>query len=214
MGNGRGGAVSPLGMTRDLFPQPRRVPRRGGEGDGARSAFAPVLWLLGLMWVLEFLDLMLPADLDQYGIKARDADGLTGIVVSPLLHHGFAHLLANSVPFLVLGALVAAGGRRRFWEATAIITVVGGLGTWLISPGQSVTVGASGVIFGYLTYLLARAIFARRAVDVIVAVVVFFLYGTLLIGVLPGLPGVSWQAHLMGAAAGIAAARRLASRAR
>ena len=198
-------------MSRDLFPQPRRVPRRGGDRDGARGAFAPVLWLLGLMWALEILDLVLPADLDQYGIKARDGEGLTGIVLSPLLHHGFAHLFANSLPFLVLGALVAAGGRRRFWMATAIITVVGGLGTWLISPEQSVTVGASGVVFGYLTYLLSRAIFARRAVDMIVAVIVFLLYGTLLFGVLPGLPGVSWQAHLMGAVAGIVAARRVPS---
>lgn len=197
-------------MSRDVFPQPRRVPRRG-DGDDARGAFAPVLWLLGLMWVLEVLDLVLPADLDQYGIRARDAEGLTGIAVSPLLHHGFAHLFANSVPFLLLGALVAAGGRRRFWEATATITLIGGLGTWLISPEHSVTVGASGVIFGYLAYLLARAVFARRAVDVIVAVVVLFLYGTLLVGVLPGVPGVSWQAHLMGAVAGVVAARRLAS---
>jgi membrane associated rhomboid family serine protease len=166
------------------------------------------------MWALEILDVLLPTDLDQYGIKAREADGLIGILISPLLHHGFAHLLANSVPLVLLGALVAVGGRRRFWEVTAIITVVGGLGTWLISPDHSVTVGASGVVFGYLTYLVARAIFARRAVDVIVAVVVVLLYGTLLIGVLPGVPGVSWQAHLMGAVAGVVAARRLASRVR
>jgi membrane associated rhomboid family serine protease len=189
--------------------QPRQVPRR--RRDGARGAFIPVLWLLGLMWVLEVLDLLLPVDLDQYGIRARDADGLSGIAFSPLLHHGFGHLLANSLPFLLLGALVAAGGRRRFWEATGTIVVIGGLGTWLISPENSVTVGVSGVIFGYLTYLLARAFFARRAVDVIVAVVVLFLYGTLLLGALPGVPGVSWQAHLMGAAAGILGAWRLAS---
>ena len=195
-------------MSRDVFPQPRQVPR---DRDGARGAFAPVLWLLGLMWLIEVVDLVLPADLDRYGIRARDAEGLTGIALSPLLHHGFGHLLANSLPFLVLGALVAVGGRRRFWEATLIITIVGGLGTWLISPENSVTVGVSGVVFGYLTYLLARALIARRAVDVIVAVVVLFLYGTLLVGVLPGVPGVSWQAHLMGAGAGIVAARRLSA---
>jgi len=194
-------------MSRDLSPPPRA--RR--DSHGARSAFAPVLWLLGLMWVLELFDVLLPTDLDQYGIRAREAEGLTGIALSPLLHHGFGHVLANSVPFVVLGALVAAGGRRRFWEVTLIITVVGGLGTWLISPENSVTVGASGVIFGYFTYLLARAIFARRAVDVIVAGVVVVLYGTLLLGVLPGVPGVSWQAHLMGAVAGVVAARRLVS---
>lgn len=168
-----------------------------------------MLWLLGTMWVLEIADALLRPSLDVYGIRPRDTEGLLGILASPLLHVGFGHLLANTVPFVVLGALVAAEGLRRFWQTTGIIVGAGGLGTWLIGVPGTVVVGASGVVFGYLTYVIARAFFARRLVDVLVAAVVVAIYGTLLFGVLPGAPGVSWQAHLMGALAGVLAARLL-----
>jgi membrane associated rhomboid family serine protease len=188
-------------MAHDL-PAASRL--RRDEGGGV---LAPVLWLLAAMWVAEVLDAALPVDLDAYGIHPRDTDGLLGVALFPFLHAGFGHLLANTVPFFVLGALVAADGRRAFWRATLIIIVVGGVGTWAIGHAQTVVVGASGVVFGYLTYLVARAYYVRRALHLVIASVVLFLYGGLLFGVLPGVPGVSWQAHLMGAVAGVVAAR-------
>lgn len=169
----------------------------------------PILWVLGLMWLVEVADAVLPANLDAYGIRPRSADGLTGVALAPLLHVGFGHLLANTVPFLVLGVLVAADGSRVFWRATAVVVLLGGLGAWLIGDPGTVIVGASSLVFGYLTFLLARAFWARRPAYAVVAVLVLFLYGGLLLGVLPGTPGVSWQGHLTGALAGVVAARLL-----
>ncbi|CAN5342520.1 hypothetical protein BH20ACT5_BH20ACT5_12410 [soil metagenome] len=159
------------------------------------------------MWVLEIIDAVSRANLDSYGIRPRSADGLTGIVLAPLLHAGFGHLLANTVPFFVLGVLVAAEGHRRFWRTTAVVVALGGLGTWLLGDPSTVVIGASSLVFGYLTYLLARAFWSRRPTYALIAVLVLVLYGGLLLGVLPGTPGVSWQGHLSGALAGVVAAR-------
>lgn len=167
----------------------------------------PVVALLAVMWLAEIADALLPLRLDAYGIRPRTAEGLTGIPAAPLLHRGFGHLVANTVPFAVLGALVALEGRRAFWRTTATVVVVGGLGTWLLGAPRTVVIGASGVVFGYLTYVLARAWFSRRFSHIALAAVVTLLYGGLLLGVLPGTPGVSWQGHLAGAGAGVLAAR-------
>ncbi len=167
----------------------------------------PVFILAGLMWLLEIIDAILPADLDQYGIESREADGLTGVVAAPFLHADFAHLMANTVPFLILGCLVALRF-GRFWAITATIAVGSGIGVWLVGPANTITVGASGVVFGYLTFLLAAGVLTRNWVDVLIGLGVLFLYGGLLVGALPfGVgPGVSWQAHLMGGISGVLAA--------
>ena len=109
-------------------------------------------------------------------------DGLDGIVWAPLLHGGFAHLAANTLPFVVFGFLVLANGIGRFVLVTAVIWVLAGLGVWLTAPYGSVTVGMSGVIFGWLTYLLVRGFFARSGTQILLAVVVFFLWGGILLG--------------------------------
>lgn len=184
-----------------------------GTGPATRrrrplARFYPVFGLLLAMWVLEILDWLLPGDWDLYGIYPRASDGLGGIVMSPMLHSGFAHLVANSVPFLVLGCLVALGGATRFWLVTAIVAVVSGLGVWLFGAANSVTVGASGLVFGYLGYLLVNGIRTRRAWDIVVSLVVLVVYGGALAGTLPWVagPGVSWQGHLFGAVGGVLAA--------
>lgn len=167
----------------------------------------PVFLLAGIMWALEIIDAILPADLDGYGIESRETDGLTGIVAAPFLHADFAHLMANTVPFLILGCLVALRF-DRFWAITATIVVGSGLGVWLVGPANSITIGASGVVFGYLCFLLVAGALTRNWVDVLIGLGVLFLYGGLLVGALPfGVgPGVSWQAHLLGAIAGVVAA--------
>lgn len=168
----------------------------------------PVLWLVAAMWVLEMVDVLLPADLDGYGIESRDTDGLIGVVAAPMLHADFAHLMANTVPFLILGGIVAARFPQRFWAITATIAVASGLGVWLLGPADTITVGASGVVFGYLSFLLVAGVRTRHWVDVVIGLAVLFVYGGLLVGALPfGVaPGVSWLAHLMGALAGVLAA--------
>ena len=170
------------------------------------QALATILSFTAMLWVIEFYDQLTGEWLDADGIVPRSWDGLDGILWAPLLHGGFAHLAANTLPFVVLGFLVLANGIGRFVLVTAVIWVLAGLGVWLTAPYGSVTVGMSGVIFGWLTYLLVRGFFARSGTQILLAVVVFFLWGGILLGVLPGQEGVSWQGHLFGALAGVFAA--------
>lgn len=129
-----------------------------------------------------------------------------GIVTMPFLHDGFGHLISNTIPFLVLGSIVAASGLDRFFTVAAIVTVTSGVGVWLLGPDGTVHIGASALVFGFLTYLLARGFFEHRVTYLLVGVVVLFLYGGVLWGLLPR-PGISWQGHLFGALGGLAAAR-------
>ncbi len=178
--------------------------------EPARRAYVvfPVLILLAIMWAVETADYILPAELDYLGIHSRTLTGLVGVPLAPFLHGGFDHLLANTLPFLILGTLVAWRARGRFWAVAAIIVVLGGLAVWLLGPANAITIGASGMVFGFLGYLLLLGVLTRSWVDVLVSVGVLLLYGSLLLGATPlGVPtGVSWLAHLTGFAAGIVAA--------
>ena len=162
--------------------------------------------LLAWMWLLEAVDTASGNRLDNYGIHAQEIDGLSGIISAPFLHGGWDHLISNSVPFFVLGFLVLLGGVARWLLSSLISIFTSGLTAWLLTPGDVVILGASGLIFGWLTYLLARGIWSRRAGQVVIAVLVLLVYGGLIFGVLPGQPGVSWQAHLGGAVGGVLAA--------
>ena len=175
---------------------------RDSRFEGARI----VLALLAAMWAFEIVDVALDNRLDQYGIEPRDPDGLFGVVAAPFLHAGFGHLLANSIPFVVLGLLIALQGLGRVVAVTAIVMVVSGLGTWLVAPAGTIHIGASGVVFGYATYLLARGLFNRRAVEVLIGVGVAAVWGTALLGGLMPQEGVSWQGHFFGAVGGVIAA--------
>ncbi|MEI5671680.1 MULTISPECIES: rhomboid family intramembrane serine protease [unclassified Nocardioides] len=172
-----------------------------------------------LLWVLEIVDSVADHRLDQYGVRPRDAEGLLGIAFAPLLHGGWGHLEANTVPVVVLGFLVLATGIARGLAATGVIWVVGGLGTWLVAPSYTVHIGASVLIFGWMTYLLVRGVLNRSLAEVLIGLGVLVIWGGLLWGVLPGDPGVSWQGHLFGAVGGVVAAwvlrpdRSVASRA-
>jgi len=174
--------------------------------------------LLALMWIIEIADVLIfqpqglnrgTWGLDIYGIMPRNLTGLRGILFAPFLHGNFGHLIANTVPFLILGWLVMLRETRDFFWVTVISALVSGLGTWLIAAPRSVHIGASGVIFGYLGYLLARGFFERSAVSVAIALGVVSLYGSMIWGVLPLHPFVSWQMHLFGFLGGILAARLL-----
>jgi membrane associated rhomboid family serine protease len=148
--------------------------------------------------------------LDQYGIEAREPEGLDGIVTAPFLHVGFAHLLGNTIPFVIMGLLIAFEGARRLLAVFAIVALVSGLGTWLVAPEGSIHVGASGVVFGFATYLIARGWFNRRIGQVAIGLVVVVVWGGVLLGGLQPREGISWQGHLFGAVGGLVAARVLA----
>lgn len=170
-----------------------------------RAAVVMALLLAGL-WALELVDQLSGNALDALGIRARELDGLPEIFTAPFLHAGWDHLASNSVPFFVLGFLVLLGGLVR-WVLSSMVSVVSsGLAAWALTPPDTIVLGASGLVFGWLTYLLARGLWSRRPGQVLVAVAVLFFYGGLIWGVLPGASGVSWQAHLGGAVGGVLAA--------
>lgn len=167
-----------------------------------------VALLVAAMWVVEIIDLIPGTNLDRWGIRPRELVGLVGIVTAPFLHNGFAHLISNTIPFLILGGLIAASGVAQFFRVTVIVGLTAGLGTWLIGQSDSYHIGASGLVFGYLTYLLARGLFERKLTYLVVGLVVLFLYGGVLWGLVPR-PGISWQGHLFGALGGVLAAKVL-----
>ncbi len=180
---------------------------RLGLADAARP-FVIVALVTSLMWAEELVDLLPHTNFDRWGIRPRQVDGLVGIPLAPFLHAGFAHLIGNTLPFLILGGIVAASGVARFFQVAVIVALCSGVGTWLFGAANSDHIGASGVVFGFLTYLVARGIFARKPSYLIVGVVVAFFYGGILWGLVPK-PGISWTGHLFGAIGGIAAARVL-----
>lgn len=161
------------------------------------------------LWALEIIDAAADHRLDQYGIRPRSAEGLFGILAAPMLHGGWGHLEANTVPVLILGFLTLATGIVRGLLATAIIWVGGGLAVWLLAGSNSVHLGASGLVFGWITYLVIRGFANRVFWEIALGVAVLLVYGGVLWGVLPGQPGVSWQGHLFGAVFGAVAALSL-----
>ncbi len=179
----------------------------GPARESALARFASPVLLLAAMWLVQFVDAVLPLSFTGFGLRSWDPAGLAGIFVSPLLHASWAHLIANSVPFLVLGCLVAVEGTRRFWSVTAFAAVIGGIGTWLLNAPGALTVGASGLVFGYFGYTVMR-VFApgrvsHRILYAVIAVIVISLYGgSMLAGVVGVRDGISWQAHLFGAIGG------------
>jgi membrane associated rhomboid family serine protease len=162
--------------------------------------------LVGLMWLSEVIDTATHGALDQYGIISREPRGLVGILTAPFLHLGFGHLISNTLPLVTLGAIIAISGAARLFAVTAIVVVIGGLGTWLVSPPNTITIGASGLVFGYASYLILRGLFNRRLGQVLIGIVVIMVWGSALFGGLLPQDGISWQGHLFGGIAGVLAA--------
>ncbi|MEU6642008.1 rhomboid family intramembrane serine protease [Saccharomonospora sp. NPDC046836] len=197
------------------MPQPQSpAPGRVSQTNSAKRIVPPKPLVAGIvalsftlvLYLVELADVLLPAHLDNEGIRARTLSGLDGIAWAPLLHDGWSHLFANTVPVLVFAFLAMAGGIGQWIAVTATIWIIGGLGVWLTAPAGVVTVGASGLAFGWLAFLLVRGIFNRSVGQLAVAVVLLFIWGGMLWGVFPGNPGISWQGHLFGAFGGVLAA--------
>lgn len=172
-----------------------------GRAFVAMCAFVPILF------VIELVDMQLDGRLDRSGgIEPRSPAGLDGIIFAPLLHGDYAHLVGNSIPLILMGTFVLAAGGRRFLASTVLIALVSGVGVWFFGQPGTVTVGASGVIFGYLGVLLMRGLVEHSWWNIAVGLLIALLYGWQLIGVLPMDERISWQAHLFGFLGGLVAA--------
>ncbi|MGY4719454.1 rhomboid family intramembrane serine protease [Naumannella huperziae] len=191
-------------MSQAISTQPAAAP-------GVLARIVPPAVLAAIMWVSELIDVTLGGFLDRFGIAPREVDALPGILAAPFLHGDLGHLVANTGTFIVLGIAVALL-TRHFWSVTIGVAVLGGLGVWLLGPPGTVHIGASGVIYGYLAFLLVYGFVARRIAAILVAVGVFLTYGGIVWGVLPGDPQISWQGHLFGAVAGVVMAFSLGRR--
>jgi membrane associated rhomboid family serine protease len=190
------------------------APEVSPERSDRELGFFLVVAMLAIMWIVEVIDQVGDTNLDSHGIEPRQVDGLEGVVTAPFLHADWGHLIGNTVPFVVLGLTIAFTGLARIASVTVIVALVGGLGTWLVAPAHTNHIGASGLVFGFAAYLLARGFFSRNLVHLGVGIVVIAIYGsTLLFGLVPH-DGISWQGHLFGGIGGVVAARMLDSRQR
>ena len=181
---------------------------------GGRKAFRPttfIIRLLAVLWGVEILDRVVPINLEAYGLIPRTTEGLIGIFTMPFLHGDLGHLGANTASLIVLGTLVALRGPWVFTRVSLHVMVVAGAAMWILARSAN-HIGASGVIFGFLGFLLSIGIFERKLGSTLLSVVVGALYGGMIWGVLPGQPGISWEGHLFGFLGGIHAARVLERR--
>ena len=162
---------------------------------------------LAVFWAVFVVNTLLGGSLLVFGVIPRTAIGLRGILFAPFLHANLSHIVANSIPFLVLGWMVMLRDERHFIPVTIAGMIGSGLAAWLLGASGSVHIGASGVIFGYLGFLMLTGWYTRSIVSILLSVVVTLVWGSLVLGMMPGTPGISWQEHIGGFLGGVLAAR-------
>lgn len=187
-------------------PASGRSATKARRGQTQREGVALLAGIVALMWVIEVINTIDSNRLDNDGIYARNFGHLWGVLTAPFIHASFAHLIDNTIPFVFMGVIIALRGAARLAVVTLIVIVIGGLGTWLVSPAGASTIGASGVVFGYATYLLARGFFNRSALELLTGLIVGVVWGGALLSSVVPHTGVSWQGHVSGAIAGVIAA--------
>lgn len=179
------------------------VPLR--ETPQLKRAAWVALAFIALLWLVKFVESLGGFDFSEFGVRPQQWYGLTGVLTAPLVHGSYEHLIMNSVPLAVLLTLARFNYPSGSWRALLFIWIVGGIGLWLIGR-PSWHIGASGVTHGLMFYLFVLGLLRRDRYAIAVAMVVFFLYGGMVVTILPREPGVSWEAHLSGALAGAVAA--------
>ena len=171
----------------------------GNPKKSTIEEFKILLIVTAIFWLVEIVDFVIFQErLDGFGIEPRSIIGLRGILFAPFLHGGFPHLIANSIPFITLGWLTMIQETSDFYIVSIVSAIVGGLGVWLLGKPDSVHIGASILIYGYLGFLLLRGWFQKNFPSIFLSGIVFFLYGGLIFGIFPSRVGVSWEGHLFG----------------
>ncbi len=207
-------------MTMPAMPDPPgRSPATRQRGALLKAKLLPAtitVGSLGLLLVLvQVVNALMSYRLStSYGLVPRSAHGLTGVLTAPLLHRSWGHLLSNLVPLLICGFLIMLGTVRQFVAVTVLVWLVSGLGVWLVAPAHSITVGASGLVFGWLTFLLLRGVFTRNVGQIAIGVVLLVMWGSVFwtgivkvaVADIGGVVTISWQGHLFGAIGGALAA--------
>lgn len=179
-----------------------------------RSAMITLIAIVALLWLVQLVNVTLfEGSLVDWGVQPRTVRGLPGIVLHPFLHGSWAHLISNTIGFLMLGGLVMLREPRDFWIVSLLAMLVGGIGIWLVGRAGP-HIGISGVIFGYFGYLLLTGVFDRKITAFVLSLLTFLIWGRLLLGLSPLQRGISWEGHLFGLAGGIAGAWLRAKRRR
>ena len=158
---------------------------------------------LAILFGVHLLNLITGMWLTRFGTLPRTFVGLRGIIFSPLLHRDFSHLFSNVAPLGGLLCIMAFSNRHELWPNTAAIWLISGAAVWVFGRPGSIQVGASGLIYGLAAFLIAVGWLHEDAKSALAALLVIFLYGGIVWGLLPSRPGVSWEGHLCGAFAGI-----------
>lgn len=174
------------------------------------GAISGLLLFVLLIWAIEILNYVLGHPLSNLGIFPRNARGLPGILLTPFIHHGFEHTIMNTISLIILGILISLKNYRILFKISLFIIIVGGLGVWLFGRPAS-HIGASGLVFGYFGFLVARGWYARDFGSIVISVVTIVFYGGMIFGIFPGQVYISWEAHLFGFVAGILSARFFSS---
>lgn len=170
----------------------------------AKKALWVMVGLLAVMWLVQIVNAVGGYDLNQeFGIQPRDPTSLPEIFSAPFMHGNWMHIEANSGPLFVFGFLAAYRGVKKWLGVSVLIIIASGLGVWFISPSDSITVGASGLVFGYFGYIIVRGLFDRHPIDIVIGLVMALCFAYTFASLLPTDERVSWQGHLFGFAGGI-----------
>ncbi len=188
------------------------------SGDSLQRALRiSSAWIL-LIFLVMLVSRLSPIPFESFGVRPRTLTGLPGVLLMPLLHANFPHILANALPLFILLTLLFWDRRYRPWTTLPLIWLASGLGTWLIGRGGQwrgeivVHIGASGVVFGLVAYLIVAGVLIQSWRSAFIGILVFLFFGGMFLGMIPQAGPVSWEGHLSGAVAGVWAARKCHSR--
>jgi len=178
----------------------------GTKKSSIWSSISGILSFVLLLWAIEIVNYIFGHPFSNLGIFPRNVWGLPGIVFTPLIHHGFEHVITNSISLIILGILISLKNHRIILKVSLFIILIGGLGVWIFGRPAS-HIGASGLVFGYFGFLVARGWYIRDFGSISISIVTIILYGGMIFGVFPGQAYISWEAHLFGFLSGLLSAR-------
>lgn len=188
------------------YGNPANPPAPLARRDSAlRRGFNWALIYLAVIWIVHIINFLTGGMLQAFGVHPLDPSSLFGIFTGPFLHLNFAHLISNSIPGAMFIFLIGLSGNRVVVEVTLFTMIIGGLGTWLTGGLGTNHIGASGLVYGWLAYLIIRGMFNRHFGQVALGILLAFTYAGYIWGVFPNNPGISWQGHLFGAIGGLVA---------